>query len=152
MSDQIRDALIRMIIANQPTIAITLGAGHPLSAHAFNKAAKEFCCRIERKANGARWVDKPADLRMRAIGFHEHPNSNQHMHASVSGGSTIEDALIVHGNRAWRATRPSGDYYCEPIRDVEAYARYITKDIWKTDDLDGVFLYAPRDCSNLPRC
>ncbi|MNC77644.1 hypothetical protein D3C75_1296500 [compost metagenome] len=44
----------------------------------------------------------------------------------------IAERLMVDGGRVWKAIRPAGDYYAEPIEDVARYASYITKDAWST--------------------
>jgi len=138
-----RDAWILMIEELRPNLAITLGMGHDCRPETLNKAAKELCCRIERRALGALWSDKPRADRVWAIGFHEHPNSNRHLHIAARAPDRHADRLMTDGNATWRKVRPSGDWYCEPIENVSAYARYITKDLWKADSLDDAFLYVP---------
>ncbi len=139
-----RDAWIRLVEELQPNLAITLGMGLNCRPETLNKAAKELCCRIERQALRARWSEKPKADRLWAIGFHEHPNSNRHVHIAARAPDRHADRFMTNGNATWREVRASGDFYCEPIENVPAYARYITKDLWKADTLDDVFLFVPR--------
>jgi hypothetical protein len=139
-----RDAWIKVVEDLRPNLAVTLGMGLNARPQTLNKAAKELCCRIERKALGARWAQKPRQDRLWAVGFHEHPNSNRHIHVAVHAPDRHADWLMTNGNSIWREIRASGDWYCEPLESPAAYARYITKDLWKADTLDDIFIYVPR--------
>jgi hypothetical protein len=51
---------------------------------------------------------------------------------------------MTDGNELWRKVRSCGDFYCEPIRNVSAYARYITKDVGRAYEAEDIFTYVPR--------
>ncbi|MBX9574043.1 MAG: hypothetical protein K2X07_00190 [Caulobacteraceae bacterium] len=141
---EIREAWIRLVEELNPTMAVTLGSGLNCTAAPLNRDAKRFCCALERKVLGAAWSEKPSDERMTAIGFHEHPSSNRHMHLAVAAPFAHEGRLMTDGNRLWRKMRSCGDFYCEPIENVAAYARYITKDVGLAYEPEDIFIYVPR--------
>lgn len=143
-ANEIRDGWIQLVEDLRPTMAVTLGSGLNCGAAALNRDARRFCCALERKVLGAGWSDKPADDRMTAIGFHEHPSSNRHIHLAIAAPFAHEGRLMTDGNRVWRKVRRCGDFYCEPIKNVAAYARYITKDVGLAYDADDIFTYVPR--------
>ena len=141
---EIRDAWIRLLEDLRPTMAVTLGSGLNCGAAVLNRDALRFCCALERKVLGARWSEKPAERRIIAVGFHEHPNSNRHIHLAVAAPPAHESRLMTDGNRLWRKARSCGDFYCEPIKTVEGYVRYITKDLRLSYEVDDLFTYVPR--------
>lgn len=125
-------------------MAITLGMGLSTSAERLNRDATHFFNIVQRKAWGSRWPRRPQRQLIRAIGFHEHPETNRHIHIAAYVPDRVAERLVVDGCRIWKSLRPAGDYYAERIEDVKRYSSYVTKDAWSTASQDDVFVYASR--------
>ncbi|MNS15564.1 hypothetical protein D3C72_472010 [compost metagenome] len=140
----LHDAWRALTADMKPNMAITLGMGLPTSAAQLNRDATHFFNTIQKKAWGPRWFDHPQRHLIRAVGFHEHPETNRHIHLAAHVPYRIAERLILDGCRIWKSIRPAGDYFAERIEDVERYGSYITKDAWSTASRDDIFIYASR--------
>ncbi len=129
----------------KPNMALTLGMGLTTSASQLNRDATHFFNIVQRKAWGPRWYNNPERHLIKAVGFHEHPASNRHMHIAAHVPYAISERLMVEGCRVWKSIRPAGDYYSDPIDDVGRYASYISKDAWSKASQDDIYIYASRE-------
>ena len=142
---EIREAWREQAFGIEPNIAITLGMGLPTTAERLNTDATEFLNQIQRRALGPRWSKKPASIRINAVGFHEHPLSNPHMHIAAAAGDRVAERIVLDGSRYWKAIRPAGDFWAQRIENLDGYIAYITKDAITQQAWDDVFVYASRD-------
>lgn len=139
---ELHDAWRTLSTDMKPNMAITLGMGLSTSAAQLNRDATHFFNIIQRKAWGPRWTDHPQRHLIRAIGFHEHPDSNRHVHIAMRAPYAIAERLVLDGCRLWKSIRPAGDYYAKRVEDMERYGSYITKDAWSRASQDDIFIYA----------
>lgn len=147
--NEVRGAWRKLVLDIQPTMAITLGIGLQTTAERLNRDAELLFNRVQRRAYGPRWFKQPASERISAIGFHEHPDSNRHMHVALAGGYRVCERLMLDGSRFWKDIRTAGDFYVEPIGNVEGYADYITKDARSERSWETVYVYRPADWREL---
>ena len=131
--------------AIEPTVALMLGMGLSTTSDRLNRDIDKFLNAIQRRAYGPRWPNRPAADRPAAIGFHEHLDSNHHVHLAVRASPEIMAVLAERGNRTWKAMRLAGDFHFAPIDSIESYTRYITKEIGLQTRMEIAYMYAPKD-------
>jgi len=128
-----RAALIDWVSNSNYSHAITLNTDRELSLSRMQNICSTFCHQFDKRVHRTRNVRQiPSDLRMRAIFFPEHLETNAHLHGLVDFKPAIE---ILGGD--WRlyqevkfnwlkSTRKAGsvDLQAKPDR---GWARYCTK-------------------------
>ena len=78
---------------------------------------------------------------MIAVGVWEHLDSNPHCHVLISASDVESAWLFGEGEKSWLWLQPRGQF---DIREIEAPRKvisYITKEIYKPDSQDQLFVY-----------
>jgi hypothetical protein len=86
---------------------------------------------------GQRFNRVDARKRLLAFVMPEHVKSNLHFHLAVRAGLPGDDAeerqRIETLADCWRARVPSGSFEIERTTNAHGWARYITKELWRSD-------------------
>lgn len=143
-----RHDLIDWVADFKPTLEVTLGAGLSCAPATLNRDARRFFNTMERCANGPRWAKKGGADRILAFGFHEHMSSNHHMHLLVRAPARTQEQIALVGSLTWKSIRMAGDFHWSVIRDRERYARYATKELWRSEAYENFFIYTAPEFRN----
>ena len=136
-------AMIQMIENLNPIVFLTLNLG-PSSAPHLTRATVEYLFqKLEHRTHGKRWADYPLHLRLRALAFLEHPDSNPHWHCVLAGPPEIIEVALELAPSLWRGLVKNGHGHVEPIENLKKTSRYVTKDLYKDWSFESFIAYGP---------
>jgi hypothetical protein len=78
---------------------------------------------------------------MIAVGVWEHIDSNPHCHVLISVSADESEWLFGEGNKSWLCLQPRGQFDISEIESPRKVISYITKEIYKADSQDQLFIY-----------
>ncbi|MGA3341597.1 MAG: hypothetical protein ABSD11_13455 [Methylocella sp.] len=125
----------------EPQLFVTHNFGFLISPETGERSLKRFYNRLQSQVHGQNWNRRDTDQPMVAVGFWEHLDSNPHCHVLVSASDAESARLFEEGNKSWLWLQPRGQF---DIREIEAPRKaisYITKEIYKPDSQDQLFVY-----------
>ena len=138
-----RQANIELCLSIRPNFIMTLGGGLPCSPMEFERCARQFFNKVQRKALGRNWNKHPVHEQITAVGFREKETTNMHMHLVLHVTERMKSQL--HRSCAvWKSIRIAGDYHTDILDNPTAYAIYITKEARKRTTAEEVFTYVPK--------
>ena len=140
---RLRSAMIEMIERIDPLVFLTLNLGPSTAPHLTRGTVEHLLHRLEQRAHGKRWADFPPNLRLRALAFLEHPDSNPHWHCLLAGPPETMAVALELGPSLWRGLVKNGHGHVEPIGNVKAASRYVTKELYKDWSFESFIPYGP---------
>ena len=78
---------------------------------------------------------------MVAVGVWEHLDSNPHCHVLISASDDESAWLFGEGSKSWLWLQPRGQLDISEIEAPRKVISYITKEIYKSDSQDQLFVY-----------
>jgi hypothetical protein len=128
--DQTRAAYIELARSIEPQYANTFTFNRAVNSITGQQRIKGFINSLEREVLGRRWSVFPAHMRITAVGFLEHADTNAHWHTVMQIPLHFRKILRTHGEAAWRDLVPQGELDIEWIGSKKKWSRYITKELY----------------------
>lgn len=140
---ELRDGLIEAVELLDPAVFVTLMFNQPTDLRLAARPVTDFFNRVQRAAHGKRWSKFPADQQLRGYAFPEHPLSNLHWHAVVTGSDRIVECLIKKGETLWAGRSGAGYADVQIAENRRAVARYVSKYAMTEWSIENFIAYAP---------
>lgn len=140
---RLRSAMIEMIERLGPLVFLTLNLGPSTAPHLTRGTVEHLLQKLEYQARGKRWADFPPDLRLRALAFLEHPDSNPHWHCLLAGPPDLMNVALEFGPSLWRGLVKNGHGDVKPIGPLKAASRYVTKELYQDWSFESFIAYGP---------
>jgi hypothetical protein len=134
----------------QPQLFVTHNFGYRVSPETGQKSLMRSYNRLQSKVYGRNWNKRETDLPMVAVGFWEHLDSNPHCHVLISASDDEIRWLLEEGKKSWLWLQPRGQFDIDPIEARRKAISYITKEIYKPDSQDQLFIYKTPPSNSLP--
>ena len=138
----IRRAAARMAIDVRPTHFLTFSFGRRVRPEEGAALVEEFFKRADRAALGRNWYQFGATVRLAAVAFAEHLESNIHWHAAVAV-PLVQSTSAECWAGLWSELSSHGQLHIELVSDEEAVAWYSTKATSSEENYELMVVYAP---------
>jgi hypothetical protein len=125
----------------EPQLYVTHNFGYRVSPETGERSLRRFYNRMQRQVHGRNWSRRYDDAPMVAVGFWEHLDSNPHCHVLVAGADREYSWLLHEGSESWLWAQPRGQLEVVRILQPRAAISYITKELYKPDSQDQLFIY-----------
>lgn len=137
-SYRIRYSLIRWLVDERCTHALTLNVNRDITFPKLSKMFGEFCLEVDRLRNAKKRVAVlPASDRVFAVAFPEHMTTNPHLHLAMRLDGWWRGPVDAGAEkklwRAWRRiTSGAGSMRLDVMDDPFGWGQYVTKDFAAT--------------------
>jgi hypothetical protein len=125
----------------EPQLYVTHNFGFLVSPESRERSMRRFYNRMQSRVHGRNWNRRDADQPMVAVGVWEHLDSNPHCHVLISASDAESAWLLEEGNKSWLWLQPRGQFHISEIEAPRRVISYITKEIYKPDSQDQLFIY-----------
>lgn len=142
-NDEVRAGLVEAVEQFDPAVFATLMFNQEVDLRLAARPIVDFFNRVQRGAHGSRWRRFPPDEQLRAYAFPEHPHSNLHWHAVLTGSDRIIEWVLENGADLWAARAGSGYAHIELAENRRAVAEYVTKYAAADWSIENFIAYAP---------
>ena len=115
--------------------------GYPVAPETRERSLRRFYNRLQSQVHGRNWNRRHTDQRMIAVGVWERLDSNPHCHVLISASDDESAWLFGEGNKSWLWLQPRGQFDISEIEAPRKVISYITKEIYKSDSQDQLFVY-----------
>jgi hypothetical protein len=125
----------------EPNLYVTHNFGYRVSPETGERSLRRFYNRPQSRVHGRNWYKRVNDQPMVAVGFWEHIDSNRHCHVLISASDDEIRWLLEEGKKSWLWLQPRGQFDIDPIEALRKAISYTTKEIYKPDSQDQLFIY-----------
>lgn len=98
---------------------------------------RELHGRLDRGLLGSKWYKKPSDERTFFIGFHEHIDSNHHIHLLMRVKPQHEERMFQIIIPEWLHLTPKGTVKIKPIDRLDTCSGYCLKEQYKLQNYES---------------
>jgi hypothetical protein len=134
----------------EPQLFVTHNFGYRVSPETGERSLRRFYNRLQGQVHGRNWNKRETDLPMVAVGLWEHLDSNRHCHVIISASDDESTWLLGEGKKSSLWLQPRGQFDVSEIESLPKVISYITKEIYKPDSQDQLFIYQAPLSNSLP--
>jgi len=125
----------------EPQLFVTHNFGYRVSPETGERSLRRLYNRLQSRVHGRNWYKRVNDQPMVAVGFWEHLDSKRHCHVLISASDDESAWLLGEGKKSWLWLQPRGQFDIDPIEARRKAISYVTKEIYKPDSQDQLFIY-----------
>ena len=137
----LRRAVKKWFGSLEPKLYVTHNFGFCVSPETCESSMRRFYNRLQSQVHGRNWNRRETDQPMIAVGVWEHLNLNPHCHVLISASDAESAWLFGEGEKSWLWLQPRGQFDIGLIEAPRKVISYITKEIYKPDSQDQLFIY-----------
>ena len=141
IANELRREVKKWFGSLEPQLFVTHNFGFPVSPETRERSMRRFYNRLQSQVHGRNWNRRHTDQPMIAVGVWERLNSNPHCHVLISASDDESAWLFGEGNKSWLWLQPRGQFDISEIEAPRKVISYITKEIYKSDSQDQLFVY-----------